>query len=64
LELTNVLSAIIYAENSGADTKMLEDLRTTLDGAENRIRTKRKQYNKAISDYKSGAGADNKYKKI
>jgi hypothetical protein len=63
LELTDILSEIIYGENTGADSKMLEDLRTTLDGAENRIRTKRKQYNKAISDYESGAGS-NTYKKI
>jgi hypothetical protein len=63
LELGKILYEIIYRENPGSKQEELENYRIKLDGAENRIRTKRKKYNNAVSEYRLGSGT-NKYKKI
>jgi len=63
-ELTLVLGEIIYGKSAAGESDLLNDLRIALEGAENRIKTKRKQYNKAISDYKLDDGESVKYKKL
>ncbi len=62
--LTQVLGEIIYGKSAVAESDLLNDLRIALEGAENRIKTKRKQYNKAVSDYKLDGGASDKYQKL
>jgi hypothetical protein len=50
-ELTNLLGSIVYYKSSVEDSELLNDLRVLLEGAENRIKTERKQYNDAILEF-------------
>lgn len=48
IELNNTLSGIIYRKSMENESSALDDLRVLLEGAENRIKTERKNYNDAI----------------
>lgn len=48
IELNNLLSSIIYRKSMENESSALDDLRVLLEGAENRIKTERKNYNDAI----------------
>lgn len=48
VELGETLSEIVYRKSAENDSKTLDDLRVLLEGAENRIKTERKNYNDAI----------------
>lgn len=62
-ELGKVLSAIIYGKSSENDTEMLKDLRTLLEGIENRIKTERKNYNNAVMEFNS-QNTNSKFEKL
>jgi hypothetical protein len=47
-DLGALLSGVIYRKSLENDSKTLNDLRVLLEGAENRIKTERKNYNDAI----------------
>lgn len=48
IELGALLSEVIYRKSSENENQTLKDLRVLLEGAENRIKTERKNYNDAI----------------
>lgn len=50
-ELNKLLSTVIYDASNTSDSKLLEDMRVLLEGAENRIKTERKNYNEAVQQY-------------
>jgi hypothetical protein len=51
LKLTTLLSAVIYRKSLEQPSDLLNDLRVLLEGAENRIKVERKNYNDAITAY-------------
>lgn len=50
ISLNEILSSIIYRKSSQEESTVLSDLRVLLEGAENRIKTERKNYNDAITN--------------
>ncbi len=50
-ELNKLLSTVIYDASNTSDSKLLKDMRVLLEGAENRIKTERKNYNEAVQQY-------------
>jgi hypothetical protein len=50
-ELNKLLSTVIYDASNTSDSKLLEDMRVLLEGAENRLKTERKNYNEAVQQY-------------
>jgi LemA protein len=50
-KLNKLLSEIIYDASFNQDSPLLKDIRVLLEGAENRIKTERKNYNEAVQQY-------------
>lgn len=48
IELGELLSSVVYRKSNENETQLLNDIRVLLEGAENRIKTERKNYNDAI----------------
>lgn len=53
VELGELLSSIVYRKSNEQESTLLNDLRVLLEGAENRIKTERKNYNDAIVKFNS-----------
>lgn len=48
MDLLNLLTSVVYRKNLESDAQLWKDLKVELEGAENRIKTERKNYNDAI----------------
>lgn len=57
-ELNAWLSTIIYDASYAQDSPLLKDIRVLLEGAENRIKIERKNYNAAVNEYNSTIGSN------
>jgi hypothetical protein len=62
LKLTALLSSVIYRKSVEQPSPVLDDLRVLLEGAENRIKVERKNYNDAITAYNLVAEKSEKVK--
>jgi LemA protein len=57
-ELNKLLSSIIYDASFAQDSQLLKDIRVLLEGAENRIKIERKNYNEAVTNYNSNLNSN------
>lgn len=60
LNLNKLLSSILYAENLNKDSQLISDIRVLLEGAENRIKIERKNYNESVINYNSNLNSNDK----